>query len=115
MNSADRPLPFHDRNRTAVEVITDHRARLAFEEEERLTKRSRLFEELRAEINSVSVRIRAWEKMHELRLPTDPDHPILDVIASVTGIPLTALREEQRARRSQRVTPPAPESEIGDG
>jgi hypothetical protein len=115
MSSADRPPTFRDRNPTAMELITDHRARLALEEEERLTQRSRQFEELRAEFNSVSVRIRAWEKMHGLCLPTNPAHPILDVIASVTGIPLTALREEQRTRRSMRATPPAPRREVTDG
>lgn len=115
MNSADKPLNYRDRHLTAMEVLTDHRARLAVEEEERLTERSRQFEELRTELNSVSVRIRAWEKMHGLRLPTNPAHPILDVIASVTGIPVTALREEQQTRRSKRATPPVPKREITDG
>ena len=115
MSSADRPLGYRDRHFTATEVLIDHRARLAVEEEERLTQRSRQFEELRAQFNSVSVRISAWEKIHGLYLPTDPDHPILDVIASVTGIPLTALREEQRTRRSKRATPPEPIREVTDG
>ena len=115
MNSADRPLTFRDRTPTAMELIAEHRARAAVEEEERLTNRSRQFEELRAEFNSVSVRIRAWEKLHGLRLPTDPAHPVLDAIASVTGIPLAALREEQQTRYSKRATPPAPKGEVTDG
>jgi hypothetical protein len=115
MSSADRPLTFGNRSPTATELITDHRARIAVEEEERLTQRSRQLEELRAEFNSVSVRIRAWEKMHGLRLPADPAHPILDVISSVTGISLKALREEQQSRRSKRATPPAAEREMSDG
>jgi hypothetical protein len=114
MNSVDRPLTFRDQNPTAMELIADHRARIAFEEEERLTQRSRQFEELRAELNSVSVRIRAWEKMHGLCFPTNPAHPILDVIASVTGIPLTALREEQQARHSRRATPTALSTGVPD-
>ena len=101
MNSVDRPLTFRDQNPTAMELIADHRARIAFEEEERLTQRSRQFEELRAELNSVSVRIRAWEKMHGLCFPTNPAHPILDVIASVTGIP--SLRRCEKS--SRHVTP----------
>src|SRR5579862_8969460 len=102
MSAADRLLTYRDRNLTAMELLTDHRERLAAEEEERLKQRARQFEELRAEFNSVPVRIRAWEKMHGLRLPTSPAHPILDVISSVTGIPLAALREEQLARRPRR-------------
>ena len=115
MNSADGPLTKGDRHYTAMEVLTDHRARIAVEEEERLAQRSRQFEELRAEFNSVSVRIRAWEKIHGLRLPTNPAHPILDVITSVTGIPLAALREEQRTRRSKGTTPSAAKYEVTDG
>ena len=115
MNSTDMPLTFRDRNPTAMELITEHRARIAVEEEERLVRRSRQLEELRAEINSVPVRIRAWEKMHGLSFPTNPAHPILDVIASATGIPIAALREEQQARRANRATPPAQNHEITDG
>jgi hypothetical protein len=115
MNSADRPSPYRDQNFTVTELLTDHRERLAIEEEERVTKRTRQFEELRSEFNSASVRIRAWEKMHGLRLPTNPDHPVLDVISYATGIPLAALREEQEARRANRVRPPATEGEITQG
>jgi hypothetical protein len=107
MSVADRLLAYSDRKLTAMETLAEHRERLTFEEEERVKQRTRQFEELRTELNSVSVRIRAWEKMHGLRLPTDPDHPILDVISSVTGIPLAALREEQLARRSRQEPPPA--------
>jgi hypothetical protein len=87
-----------DRHFTALELLADHRERLALEEEERARKRTSQFEELRSEVNAVPVRIRAWEKMHGLRLPSDPAHPILRVIASNTGISLASLREEQQAR-----------------
>jgi hypothetical protein len=96
MNSA---VPTYiDRHLTALELLADHRERLAIEDEERARKRTSQLEELRSEVNAVSVRIRAWEKMHGLRLPSDPAHPILRVIESNTGIPLACLREEQRAR-----------------
>ena len=88
-----------DRHFTALELLADHRERLALEEKERARKRDSQFEELRSELNSVPVRIRAWEKMHGLSLPSDPAHPILRVIASTTGISLACLREEQQARR----------------
>jgi len=97
MNSA---VPTYiDRHFTALELLAGHRERLALEEEERERKRTNQFEELRSEVNSVPIRIRAWEKMHGLRLPSDPAHPILRVIASTTGISLACLREEQQARR----------------
>ena len=100
-----------DRHFTAIELLADHRERLALEEEERERKRTNQFEELRSEVNSVPIRIRAWEKMHGLRLPSDPAHPILRVIASTTGISLACLREEQQARRVGRVTHPLAKSE----
>jgi hypothetical protein len=115
MSSADRSSTYSDRHFTATELLTDHRERLAVEEEERIKQRTRQFEELRSEFNSAPVRIRAWEKMHGLRLPADPDHPILDVISAATGITLAALREEQLARRAKRVTPPATEGEVTQG
>lgn len=109
MNSAGPT--YIDRHFTAVELLADHRERLALEEEERARKRTSQFEELRSEVNSVPVRIRAWEKMHGLRLPSDPAHPILRVIASTTGISLSCLREEQRARRVEQMTPSLGKSE----
>lgn len=96
MNSA--APTYIDRHFTALELLADHRERLVLEEEERAKKRTSQLEELRSEVNAVPVRIRAWEKMHGLRLPSDPDHPILLVIAANTGISLASLREEQQAR-----------------
>ncbi len=100
------------RHFTALELLADHRERLALEEEERARKRTSQFEELRSEVNAVPVRIRAWEKMHGLRLPSDPAHPILRIIASNTGISLACLREEQQARRAKQVTPPVAVGEV---
>lgn len=109
MNSAG---PTHiDRHFTTLELLADHRERIALEEEERARNRTSQFEELRSEVNSAPVRICAWEKMHGLRLPSDPAHPILRVIASTTGISLSCLREEQRARRARQVTYPFGKSE----
>ena len=96
---------------TALEVLADHRERLALEEEERARKRTSQFEELRSEVTSVQARIRAWEKMHGLRLPSDATHPILRVIASTTGISLSCLREEQQARRLKQRTSPLEKNE----
>lgn len=92
-------VPTHiDRHFTALELLAEHRERLVLEEEERARKRTSQLEELRSEVNSVPVRIRAWEKMHGLRLPSDPYHPILRVIASNIGISLASVQEEQQAR-----------------
>jgi len=102
------------RHFTSLEPLAEHRERLAFEEEERVRKRTNQYEELRSEVNSAPARIRAWEKMHGLCLPSDPAHPILRVVASTTGISLSCLMEEQQARRVKQMTAPSTKSEDTD-
>jgi hypothetical protein len=91
---------------TAAGIITDHRARLALEEKERAQKRRVELAEQRSSANPPDVRIRAWEKTHGLRLPSDPTHPILDVIAVATRLTLEDVHEEQRARLARTVGAP---------
>jgi hypothetical protein len=54
--------------------------------------------------NSPSVRIRAWEKVHKLRMPGDPQHRVLRVIAAATGLTAEQVREEQLARKVPAVS-----------
>jgi hypothetical protein len=116
MSSTDWPSTNSYRHVSATEQLTDHRERLAVEEEERVNQRARQLEELRSEVNSAPARIRAWEKMHGLRLPISPTHPILAVIAGATGIPLPALRQEQQARGAKQQPPPAAtKDDVTDG
>src|SRR2546423_8631232 len=71
---------------------------IALEEEERAQRRRIDLEEQRSDLNPPKVRIRAWEKVHGLRLPADSNHPILEVIAGDTRLTLAEVREEQQAR-----------------
>jgi len=77
--------------------------RLAHEEYERAEKRRQELAEQRSDLNTPEIRIRTWEKVHQLRLPSDPAHPILDVIAVSTRLTLEQVREEQRSRAAQAV------------
>jgi hypothetical protein len=72
--------------------------RIAREEEERAEKRRLQLEEQRSTVNPPHLRIQAWEKVHALRLPRNPNHRILRIIATDTGLTLAQVREEQRAR-----------------
>ena len=72
--------------------------RLAREEHERSEKRRQDLAEQCSNLNSPEVRIRTWERVHQLRMPSDPAHPILDVIAVSTRLTLEEVREEQRTR-----------------
>jgi len=74
---------------------------IAHDEYERAEKRRLELAEQRSDLNSPDVRIRAWERIHALRLPSDPTHPILDVIAISTRLTLEQVREEQRTRAAR--------------
>ena len=87
--SASRPI---------VDIIRTHAERLAQDAEERLQQRQRALAEQSSTANPPDVRIRAWEKVHALRMPGDAAHPVLDVIAYGTGLTLEQIREEQRVR-----------------
>ena len=90
---------------SASEIVRDHRARIALEEREKADRRKQELAEQQSSLNSPEVRIRAWEKVHGLRLPTDATHPILDVIAVATRLTLSQVQEEQRARAERRSVP----------
>ena len=81
-----------------ADLVRTAAERLAHEEQERAEKRRQELAEQRSELNPPDVRIRTWEKVHQLRLPADPTHPILDVIAISTRLTLADVREEQRIR-----------------
>jgi hypothetical protein len=87
--------------RDARELPGDYRERLVREERERAEKRRLELADQRSSLNPPEMRIRTWEKLHALRLPTDPNHPILDVIAIATRLTLAEVQEEQRRRESQ--------------
>ena len=78
--------------------------RLAHEEFERTEKRRQELAEQRSDLNPPEVRIRTWERIHALRLPSDPAHPILDVIAISTRLTLEEVRQEQRSRAARRAS-----------
>lgn len=84
-----------------VDLVRTAAERLAHEEHERAEKRRQELQEQRSELNPPEVRIRTWERVHQLRLPADPTHPILDVIAISTRLTLADVREEQRLRAAR--------------
>jgi len=77
-----------------MDLIKTAAERLAHEEFERAEKRRRDLAEQSSELNPP-------EKVHQLRLPADPTHPILDVIALGTRLTLVDVREEQRTRAAR--------------
>jgi hypothetical protein len=77
---------------------SNYRERRAFEEFERAERKRADLAELYSLMNSADLRIRAWERAHQLRMPADPLHPVLKAIAAATRLTLPEVREEQRLR-----------------
>lgn len=88
------PPSTRDLTRTGAE-------RLALEQQERAEKRRLELAEQRSDLNPPEVRIRTWERLHGLRLPSDPDHPIVDVIAVSTRLTLEEVHREQQVRAAR--------------
>ena len=87
------------------ELIRTHSEMLAAEAEANAAKRRVELEELRSEVNSPEKRIRAWERVHGLTLPRDPNHRILAAIALETKLTLEEVQAVQRNDAARRGTP----------
>jgi hypothetical protein len=99
-----QPVPSEPAPRqTAVDFIRDYRARLAVEEEVRAQRRRLEQAEQCLSSNPPATRIRAWEKVHGLRLPLNATHPILQTIAIATHLTLAEVRHEQLTRMAARL------------
>ncbi len=95
----DERFAFHD-----AEIPSDYRQRRALEERERAELKLADLAEQHSAVNSVDVRIRAWEKVHGLRMPSDPKHPALQVIAAATQLALADVLNEQGLRSARRAS-----------
>jgi hypothetical protein len=87
-----------------AEILADYRQRCALEERERAERKRVDFAEQHAALNSADLRIRAWEKVHGLRMPSDRKHPVLQAIAAATQLTMAEVLNEQGLRSAR----PAP-------
>ena len=85
-------LPF------AGEPNADFRARVARRQAEAAELRQRELVEQASTINSPDLRIRIWERLHEVGLPRTAGHRLLGVIAKQTGLTLDQIQAEQASR-----------------
>jgi hypothetical protein len=86
------------------ELLSDFRQRRALEESERAEQRRSDCAQQHSAMNSADMRIRAWEKVHQLRMPSDPTHPALAAIAVATQLTLEEIQNEQRLRAVKRAS-----------
>jgi hypothetical protein len=89
----------HQRPGTSEDdVLRDYRERRVIEALEREAAKRQDHAEQCSTENSAGVRIRAWEKVHQLRMPSTPSHPVLPLIALATQLSLAEVQDEQQLR-----------------
>ena len=87
---------------TGVDFAFDYRRRRELEESERAELKRVDLEMQSSPSNSAEMRIRAWEKVHRLSMPSNPSHPALAAIAAATQLELADVQNEQRLRAERR-------------
>jgi hypothetical protein len=80
------------------DTLLDHRARLERAQQDAAERRTQSLIDQRSSANSPEVRVRCWEKLHQVRLPKNPQHNILAIVAQQTGMALAEVLEVQRLR-----------------
>jgi hypothetical protein len=90
------------------DLTTDFRARLVQHQAETAERRRFDLAEQSSKLKTAEERIRIWERLHEVTLPRDPAHRLVDIIAANTGLTAADVREEQRRRVAPKAAAPAP-------
>lgn len=88
----------------AHDPLLDHRARIERAQLEAAERREQSLIDQRSADNSPDTRVRAWEKLHQVRLPKDPAHSVLRVVAKQTGMTLADVQDVQRQRAQPVIT-----------
>ncbi|MGH8219144.1 MAG: hypothetical protein ACREUT_11370 [Steroidobacteraceae bacterium] len=83
-----------------------HAEMLAAEAADKAARRRIELEELRSDLKSPEQRVLEWERVHQLRLPLKPNHPILDVIAVDTRLTLEQVQAVQKQAAMRAARPP---------
>jgi hypothetical protein len=78
--------------------MMDFRARLAHQQTEAAERRRFDLAEQSSRLKTAEERIRIWERIHEVGLPRDEAHNLVEIIAANTGLTQADVREEQQRR-----------------
>jgi hypothetical protein len=82
--------------------MMDFRARLVHQQAEAAERRRMDLAEQSSRLKTAEERIRIWERIHEVTLPKDPTHRLVDIIAANTGLMSSDVHEEQQRRATLR-------------
>ncbi len=84
--------------------MMDFRARLVHQQAEAAERRRLDLAEQSSRLKTAEERIRIWERIHEVTLPRDSSHNLVEIIATNTGLSEADVREEQQRRAALRAT-----------
>jgi hypothetical protein len=82
--------------------MMDFRARLVHQQAEAAERRRNDLAEQSSRLKTAEERIRIWERIHEVNLPRDPAHRLVEIIATNTGLTGSDVRDEQQRRAMLR-------------
>jgi len=82
--------------------MMDFRARLEHQQAEAAERRRVDLAEQSSRLKTAEERIRIWERIHEVTLPRNPEHRLVDIIAANTGLTDADVRDEQQRRATLR-------------
>ena len=82
--------------------MMDFRARLVHQQAEAAERRRNDLAEQSSRLKTAEERIRIWERIHEVTLPKDPAHRLVEIIAANTGLMNSDVHEEQQRRATLR-------------
>ena len=86
----------------AEDPMMDFRARLVHQQAEAAERRRLDLAEQSSRLKTAEERIRIWERIHEVTLPRDSAHRLIEIIAANTGLTDADVREEQQRRAALR-------------
>jgi len=84
--------------------MMDFRARLVHQQAEAAERRRQDLAEQSSRLKTAEERIRIWERIHEVTLPRDSTHRLVDIIAANTGLSEADVRDEQQRRAALRAS-----------
>ena len=84
-------------------LISEHRDRILHEQAEAAHQRQRDLLEQTSMKNPAELRIRIWEKLHQMDLPREPGHRLIPVIAAQTDLSVEQIGREQERRALRQV------------
>jgi hypothetical protein len=95
-------------------AVVEHRLKVQQQDRERAALRASELATQMSPVRAPEERIRIWERLHGLRLPSAPAHVLVKVVATQTHLTVTEVQAEQQRRcAGPAQKAPTPEAAAG--